>query len=230
MKKDNIDTVLKAIEERRGIYALGEEHLIDFLIPANLTVKDRQKLRRIQEYIGERYDIDLRLVAGSGGCSRLTFQVNSKEEIVELMKAVANDPKLYEMIKELGGDFRIITSNPYQSVGAHDKDEVLNASRACASFTRGNRFTHIIEKSSDGVYVERIVSDGKVLFQAEGNDTIDALSKRFLKVLEDIDMEEKIGLTKRLKLEDTVDDYRYKMTKGILQNNGVCFFMTNMRS
>lgn len=166
MANDNLHAVLNAIQSGLGFNVIGEGHCLHFLVEKILGQQDAQKIRALQQYIHDQYGFEFRVISGSRGCSRLVFQVNSDQEVICILRACANDPKLLELFKELGGEFKFVTGKPYQTVFSTNKIGFAEAAHQCENYYNEEK------KNATSVEVKKAFRSGKVKEIIQEGETI----------------------------------------------------------
>lgn len=118
-----------------------------------------------------------------------------------------------------GALFRVVTEKPYNTIAGNDRDGFIRAAKQCTSFIQEKKFTYTLTKTTDGV-VERLTHEGRIIYEATDNDTIDALETRFKNnVLQIIADAKAMEWTTRLKYERDVKAALDMVRKGAIEES-----------
>lgn len=93
MEDDRLDAVIKAAAVRKVFYPSNFDWTISFLTERYLTESDKVLFREFQRRVAEQYDVNLAVVAGGWGCTKLICKLDhsSPEAAAQFVLALFKD-------------------------------------------------------------------------------------------------------------------------------------------
>ena len=127
MFDDNLIEVLQAAKSRKRIFGGLTDRSITLIFSSNLTVADAPRIRQLQEFIFDNFELELPIVAGGFGCTSLVIECRTPQEAVKFLELIAENPDTRQLLKEIGTTFKIGTPISPFAIPGDDQTQISTA-------------------------------------------------------------------------------------------------------
>ena len=168
---DRLDAVIKATAVRKVFYPSNFDWTISFLTERYFTESDKVLFREFQRRVAEQYDVNLAVVAGGWGCTKLICKLDysSPEAAAQFLLALFKDRSI-TLPDELQIDIARLHNPPVQldlTTGQITNRELLSVPEIInqntpATILRGVQESRIVVSSEEANHVESALTYDKI--------------------------------------------------------------------